>query len=158
MIKSVNVAISDDDQVFLDSVAKIFPNYGLTFRFIKKDGMKIMEDLEKFRYDFVVMNLFMPKMDAIGVMMKIRKKSRLNSKFIITSNFITQTIEKECISSGATYLMVKPFETSDLASRIVELSKSSTDQLQKSQPENEIELKITEILISLSSKFNNEIS
>lgn len=146
MIKSVNVAISDDDKIFLDSVSKIFPNYGLTFRFIKKDGMKIIEDLEKIEYDFVVMNLFMPKMDAIGVMTKVKKKPRLNPKFIITSNFITQTIEKECISSGATYLMVKPFDTSDLAIRIVELSKSSTDKLQKSQPENEIELKITEIL------------
>lgn len=146
MTKSLNVAISDDDSVFLDSVSKIFPSYGLTFRFVKKDGLKIIEDLERFNPDFVVMNLFMPKMDAIGVMSKIKKRPKLKSKFIIISNFITQTIEKECINSGATYLMVKPFETSDLASRIINLSKIVTDQSQKSDSDNEIELKITEIL------------
>ena len=145
MIKSVNVSISDDDANFLENVSKVFPEYGISFRFIKKDGSKIIEDAERFNPDFIVMNLFMPKIDAIGVMTKIKKRSKIKSKFIIISNFITQTIEKECISSGATYLMVKPFEVPELADRIINLSKFMSDKLQKSETDD-MEIRITEIL------------
>ena len=146
MSDNIVVAISDDDSEFLSNISKIFPKYKLSFRFVKKDGLKIIEDHEKLGSDFIVMNLFMPKMDAIGVMSKINKNLKLCCKFIIISNFINETIEKECINSGASYLMVRPFETSELAERIINIAKFSHVKQNNSNSENDIEVKITEIL------------
>ena len=145
MRSKVNVAVSDDDEKFLKDVSKVFPKYGLSSFFMKKDGLKIVEESEKLNLDFLVMNLFMPKMDAIGVMLKMRKKSKNVPKFIVISNFTNSTIERDVISSGASYLMVKPFDTDDLANRILNISKSNSISEHECDYRG-MELKITEIL------------
>lgn len=146
MIDKINVGISDDNEEFLNNISKIFPIYNLSFRFIKKDGQKIVEDIEKYGPDFIVMNLFMPKIDAIGVMNKTYNKYSMKTKFIILSNFINQTIEKEAISSGASFIMVKPFEVSELANRILQMSKIMSQNLNMPEVKDSTELKVTKIL------------
>lgn len=144
--KIIDVGISDDEQEFLEKVSKVFPGYGLSFRFLKKDGLKIIEEIEKFNFDFMVMNLFMPRVDAIGVMNKISKKYNIKTKFIILSNFINQTIEKETISSGASFIMVKPFEVSELADRILHMTNLVNQGLIMPEAKDSTELKVTKIL------------
>ena len=146
MTNNIDAFVSDDDSEFLENVSKVFPNYNLSFKIIKKDGAQIIENYEKFNPDFIIMNLFMPKIDAISVISKINKNSNSRCKFIIISNFINKTIEKECIHSGASYVMVKPFEVSDLAERIIHISNLSGYQKNNKNSENEIEVRITEIL------------
>lgn len=148
MDKNLNVIVSDDDTNFLDEISKVFPNYKLSCHFVKKDGLKIIESANKINPNFIVMNLFMPKIDAIGVMLKINKDTKMNTKFILISNYITQTIEKEAFFYGATYFMVKPFEVSELAERILGISNLVNNKA-KSADSNEngfMEIKVTEIL------------
>ena len=142
---TVNVAVSDDDEKFLKGVSKVFPKYGFSFFFVEKDGSKIIEESKESNLDFLVMNLFMPKIDAIGVMLKMREKIKNVPKFIVISNFTNPTIEKDVISSGASYFMVKPFKVDDLASRILNISKFNST-LENKCDYREMELKITEIL------------
>ena len=146
MITKIKVCVSDDEQDFLDEVSKLFPKYGLSCNFVKKDGLKIIEDIEDSKPDFAVMNLFMPKLDAIGVMNKIHKKRDIQTKFIILSNFINKTIEKEIISSGAAFIMVKPFEISELADRILQMSRLADQNLNMPEAKDNTELKVTKIL------------
>ncbi len=145
MGSKVNVAVSDDDEKFLRDVSKIFPKYDFSFFFIEKDGSKIIEESKRSNLDFLVMNLFMPKIDAIGVMLKMREKIKNVPKFIVISNFTNPIIEKDVISSGASYFMVKPFEVDDLANRILNISKFNST-LENKCDYRGMELKITEIL------------
>lgn len=147
MSQMIKVAVSDDSDIFFNEVSHIFPKYGLSYSFLKKDGLKVMEYIKKFSPDFVVMNLFMPKIDAIGVMSKVEKNIN-NPKFIIISNFVNQDIEKEIINSGASYMMIKPFETSELAERILNIFKLNCNQ-NKNENNGDIEIKVTEILHQL---------
>lgn len=148
MAAKIDVSISDDEQGFLQSVLSVFPKYGISFRFVKKDGTKIMEDIEKHDPDFAVMNLFMPKIDAIGVMNKVRRKhkTKIKSKFIVVSNFINHTIEKEAIAAGASYIMVRPFEISELADRIIYISRLSEQITNNIDMKDTTELQVTRIL------------
>ena len=145
MRSKVTVAVSDDDEKFLKDVSKIFPKYGLSFFFIEKDGSKIIEESRKLNPDFLVINLCMPKIDAIGVMLKMREKFKNVPKFIVISNVTNPTIEKDVISSGASYFIVKPFEVDDLASRILNISKFNSNS-DNNRNYRGMELKITEIL------------
>ena len=146
MITKIKVCVSDDEQDFLDEVSELFPKYGLSYNFVKKDGLKIIEDIENSKPDFAVMNLFMPKLDAIGVMNKIHKKRDIQIKFIILSIFINRTIEREIISSGAAFIMVKPFEISELADRVLQMSRLADQNLNMPEAKDNIELKVTRIL------------
>ena len=146
MITKIKVCISDDENDFLEGISKLFPKYGLSCNFVIKDGLKVIQDIENGNPDFAVINLFMPKLDAIGVMNKIHKKHDIKTKFIILSHFINKTIEKEIISSGAVFIMVKPFEIPELADRIVQMSKFSEQNLNTSEVKENTEIKVTKIL------------
>ena len=146
MSPSIKVLVSDDNDTFIKEVSNIFPKYGLSYHFLKKDGYKIIEYLEKFNPEFVVMNLFMTKIDALGVMSKIKSKKNISSQFIVISNFINQNIEKEIINSGASYIMIRPFETIELAERIVKIFKSNNEVYVKIDNNKDIEIKVTEVL------------
>ena len=146
MSPNIKVLVSDDNSIFLGEISKIFPKYGLSYYFLKKDGAKVVNYIEKFNPEFVVMNLFMTKIDAIGIMSKIKNKRNISSQFIVISNFINQNIEREIISSGASYIMIKPFETVELAERIVKIFKSNNEVYVKVDNNKDIEIKVTEIL------------
>ncbi len=142
---NIKVVVSDDNDNFLNEVSRIFPSYGISYSFVKKDGLKILEYIEKFDPNFVVMNLFMIHMDATGVMSKVKENKKINSKFIVISRFINPEIEKELINLGVSYIMVRPFATSELAERILKIYRSK-QQTSQDDNTNDIELKVTEIL------------
>ena len=64
------------------------------------------------------------------------------------TSFVNQDIEKEIINSGASYMMIKPFETSELAERILNIFKLNCNQ-NKNENNGDIEIKVTEILHQL---------
>lgn len=142
---NIKVVVSDDNDNFLNEVSRIFPSYGISYSFVEKDGLKILEYIEKFDPNFVVMNLFMIHMDATGVMSKVKENKKINSKFIVISRFINPEIEKELINLGVSYIMVRPFDTSKLAERILKIY-GSKQQTSQDDNTNDIELKVTEIL------------
>ena len=146
MSPNVKVVVSDDNHIFMGEISNIFPKYGLSYYFLKKDGSKVVEYVEKFNPDFVVMNLFMTKIDAIGVMSKVKNMTNISTQFIIISNFINQNLEKEIINSGASYIMIKPFETVELAERIIKIFRSNNEVYIKIDNDKDIEIKVTEIL------------
>lgn len=148
MSSNIKVIVSDDDSNFLGEVSKIFPKFGISCSIIKKDGEQVLQYTEKFTPDFVVANFLMSHIDAIGVMSKIQMSKKIDSKFIIISNFMKSDIEKELINLGVAYIMIRPFETSELAERILKIYRSKQTSSRDGNM-NDIELKVTEILHQL---------
>ena len=152
MEKRVKLLIANDTPEFHGSYGRIFENSGMEICYAPKDGVKLLEKIQETSPDVVLTNLFMPRLDGIGVMKAVRAKSPgSHPLFVIVSNFTSPTLEREVMMSGAAYFAVAPFDASDLADRILQLCsisglKITNPQQPKNSAEPSLEIQVTEIL------------
>lgn len=151
MEKRLNVVVSNDSVEFQKEYGRVLEECGMNVTYVPKDGMKLMEKIEELHPNVVLADLFMPQLDGIGVMHAAEKLGSQKPMFIIISNFTSPTLEREVMSSGASYFAVLPFHALDLAERIVQLagmeeeSQLSTNA-RSSANEPSLEIQVTEIL------------
>ncbi|NLJ30253.1 MAG: sporulation transcription factor Spo0A [Clostridiales bacterium] len=153
MEKRIKLLIANDSVEFTRDYGRIFDEAGIETNYTQKDGMKLLEKIESLHPDIVLADLFMPRLDGIGVMKAAQgKMPGLKPLFIIISNFTSPTLEREVMMSGASYFAVSPFNAADLADRMVQLCSVSGLLAKNSakQPENSaepsLEIQVTEIL------------
>jgi two-component system response regulator (stage 0 sporulation protein A) len=139
----IKLIVSDDTADFQEEYAEGLSQAGLQVTYVPKDGTKLLESIEAQKPQAVLSWLFMPGLDAVGVMHALKEKSPDHMPlFIILSNFTSPTLEREVLSSGAAYLAVQPFNPEELAFRIHQLLK-----LEEPAPIYEsLEIQVTEIL------------
>ena len=156
MENRLKVLISEDCAEIDREALEMFKHYSMDLSFLPKDGFKIIEIIENSCPDIVIMDLFMPRIDAIGIITTIRKNHRIEMPtFMVASNFGSPTLEREVMSAGASYFLLKPLNYSDIIEKILQityrssLSGNSNQQinypLHISESSN-IEIKITQIL------------
>ena len=156
MENRLKVLISEDCAEIDREALEMFKHYSMDLSFLPKDGFKIIEIIENSCPDIVIMDLFVPRIDAIGIITTIRKNHRIEMPtFMVASNFGRPTLEREVMSAGASYFLLKPLNYSDIIEKILQityrssLSGNSNQQinypLHISESSN-IEIKITQIL------------
>ncbi len=134
MQNRLKLMASEDCTTFDRESVDMFNRYSIDLSFLPKDGFKIIEIIESSSPDVVVMDLFLPRIDAIGIITTIHKNRRIEMpKFIVISNFSRPALEKEVLSAGATFFMVKPVSCSDIIERIVTPSHFSMLQRRKAE-------------------------
>ena len=158
MENRLKVLISEECAELDSEALDMFKHYSMDLSFLPKDGFKIIEIIENSCPDVVVMDLFMPRIDAIGIITTIRKNHRIEMPtFIVISNFGRPTLEREVMSAGASYFMVKPVNYSDIIEKILQITyraKPGANSLNQSAPQppihisgaSNLEMKITEVL------------
>lgn len=157
----VKLLIAEESEELNREAVAAFKNLGIESRTVQKDGVTLLDSIKKYKPDVVIMDLFMPKLDAIGVMKSFsEKKGMIKPIFIVLSNFNSDVLEKEALSAGASYFVLKPFDINNLAERILDLlsdmykiskaehhAAGSTETLANNvSKELGIEFKVTEIL------------
>ena len=136
----------------MTEITQTLAQYGFSTAFCMKDGEEVISRIQSEKPDVVIMDLFMTHIDSIGVMRAIRKqKPDKLPMFVVYSSFDSPVLEREVMSAGATYFVLKPFNLSDLAENIVRLSKRQRQRAkggirQIGYDSNSLELKVTEIL------------
>lgn len=149
MEKRIKLLIANDSTEFRNDTGRVFETSGLEVSYAPKDGMKLLDKIEASCPNVVLSNLFMPRLDAIGVMKAVRTKMPDNQPlFIIVSSFTSPTLEREVMMSGAAYFAIAPYDAADLADRIIQLCTMSGMKLPQAPAGEEPSLKIqvTEIL------------
>jgi two-component system response regulator (stage 0 sporulation protein A) len=155
MEKRIKLLIANDTTEFHNDYGRVFESSGLEVSYAQKDGIKLLEKIETVRPDVVLADLFMPRLDGIGVIKAARTKTPgAKPLFIIVSNFTSPTLEREVMVSGAAYFAIYPFDAADLAERIVQLCDLNglsantpakpRQNLQETEPS--LEIQVTEIL------------
>ncbi|MDR2073762.1 MAG: sporulation transcription factor Spo0A [Oscillospiraceae bacterium] len=146
--KKIVALISEEDEDFLKSAPEVMENFGVSCFFVPKDGMKVVDEVQRLEPDFVVMNLFMPRIDAIGVLSRINKLDVKKPESIIISGYVNQTLEQEILCAGASYLILRPFGIEELAEKIVRISNFGVSGFTRilSEKDKELESKVAEIL------------
>lgn len=153
MEKRIKLLIANDSTEFHNEYGRVFENSGLDVSYAPKDGIKLLEKIEAVCPNVVLSNLFMPRLDGIGVMKALHTKMPGNMPlFVIVSNFTSPTLEREVMMSGAAYFAIAPFDAADLAERILQLCSMNGMKLPEKtqQPaveqEPSLEIQVTEIL------------
>ena len=156
MQNRLKILISEDCAEFDREALDMFKHYSMDLSFLPKDGFKVIEIIENSCPDVVIMDLFMPRIDAIGIISTIKKNHHIDMpRFIVVSNFGRPTLEREVLSAGASYFMIKPINYSDIIEKILQenykntLSKdkfSFRDVSSLGIDESNMEVRITEIL------------
>lgn len=152
MEKRIKLLIANDSAEFRSDTGRVFENSGLEVSYAPKDGMKLLDKIEATCPNVVLSNLFMPRLDGIGVMKAVRTKMPDSQPlFIIVSSFTSPTLEREVLLSGAAYFAIAPYDATDLADRIVQLCSMNGMKVPQTQqaPEAEepsLKIQVTEIL------------
>ncbi len=154
MENQLKVLISEECAEFNREALDMFKHYSMDLSFLPKDGFKTIEIIENLCPDVVVMDLFMHRIDAIGIISAIKKNHRIEMPtFMVVSSFGRPSLEREVISAGASYFLLKPLNYSDIIEKILQTTyKNSLSQnsCQISSVHNfsgsNMEVKITQIL------------
>ena len=109
MEKRLKVLISDDSDEFAKEYGQDFQKAGLEVEYAPKDGMRLLERIESVQPDLVLLDLFMPRLDGIGVIHAVQKRpGSRKPKFIVMSGYSSPTLEREVMMAGASYFVICP--------------------------------------------------
>ena len=128
-----------------------FKSQGISVNFCVKNGGVLIDKIAEIQPDIVVMDMFMSETDAIGVL-KNFSNSPTKPLFIVASLFDNEMFQKEVMSAGSSYFVIKPYSVSSLTLSITQLykSKKGSPKPMIIQPfeddESSMEIKVTEIL------------
>lgn len=144
----VKLLFTEESEEFNREATSVFENLAIESKMIQKDGFVVQEAIKLYQPDVVIMDLFMPQIDAIGIMKSTNKEEDKKPIFIVLSNFNSSVLEKEVLSAGASYFVLKPFDINNLAERILDLL-NDMQEINIEKMSNRgvgIEFKVTEIL------------
>lgn len=140
------VLIGDDTVDYGITTASALRGYGLYAITRRKDGNVLLNTILEEKPDVVVIDCAMPHMDAIELIKRTKAEAAVFPAFIVTSGYDNPFVERQIMDLGAKYFMLKPFDISMLADRILSLTS------QPGMPDKNIqdlEITVTEVIHQL---------
>ncbi len=151
MDKLIKVLLADNSDTFGIPCANRMRVHGLDVEIIEKDGKRVVEAISQKKPDVVILDFFLPRLDAIGVMngVKTLKLAKL-PQFMVMSGFDNSNLEREAITAGASYYFLKPFDYDEMAHRILALATvgGTVEPLRRhaGKESSSLEMQVTEII------------
>ncbi|KAI8644644.1 hypothetical protein BD408DRAFT_362833 [Parasitella parasitica] len=106
------VLLVDDDSVYRDMSGRMLNTVGCSID-LAKDGVEALQKMSVEKYDLILMDIVMPKMDGIVTTRNIRRYDSLTPIVSMTSNFTHNDI-MEYIGIGMNDILPKPFSKNTL--------------------------------------------
>lgn len=151
-MNNLNVLIADNSADFGVQCQKVLSSYGMNAMVCDKDGVALIDKIKSIKPNVVLADMFMPNLDAIGVLQGIKDMNEKDRPMVMVfSAIVNSQLEGEVLRAGATYVFIKPFDFGTLAERIIKFSGWKTDV----KPivandgvisDHDLELMITEII------------
>ncbi len=149
MNKKLKVIVADNSTELGNTCKRMFDEYGMDTYLCEKDGIKLLDTVNKLKPDVVLADVFMPNLDILGVLDNLKNSESKEKPMVMAmSSFDNPILEKETLSAGASYYFIKPFEIKNVADRIMQMVRfNSTVSESISPPDsNDLELLVTEII------------
>ncbi len=149
-MRKITLVLADEDQNTLDEMKRNFTTDRYEVLATTSSGEELIDLINKYNPDIVVMDIVLQKCDGFKVLESIRKS--INTKIIVQSSLSIDGFINKAISSGAKYYCIKPFDVQTLKDRIEDLLKPETSQTKvffNARTPNQIEEKITNIFITV---------
>ena len=146
MEKQIKIVISADDDSWDRASVEKLRQKGTEVYFVKKDGPALLEEIRQLKPDIVLMELYMPGIDGIGVMNSIQNSRMPMPMFIVTASFATPTLEREILGAGAAYFVLTPYDKNDMINRLINIYSIRGQHLREEQRHPGLRVEVTEIL------------
>ena len=85
MDKRLKLLVSNDEVEFIRDYGRALEQSGMEVVYVPKDGAKLLEKIELLHPDVVLADLFMPHIDAFGVMKSCSDRMVNKPFFVIVS-------------------------------------------------------------------------
>ena len=121
MNNKIKLIVTDDASEFTQENLNILQSKNISVIFCAKDGEELCDKIKRENH-VVLMDSFMTRLDAIGVMRSITRQNTKVPVFMVYSSFHSPVLEREIMNSGASYFVLKPYNISELSSIISDLS------------------------------------
>lgn len=149
MTKQKSILMTQDSNDFSSHLASFLSSLGYSVKCVPKDGSVVLEEIKKSKPDVVLMDVFLSKIDALGVLTRL-KEQKLDCRpaIALISSVDNPGFEKELLSAGASYYFLKPFEMNMLAGRINQLCdwNSSNNEKIVIKQQDRLEITISSIM------------
>ena len=149
-MKKINVLVVDDNEKLVDMIKEYFYSSDeINIKYTALDGVEGLNLLKNNSdIDVAIIDLIMPRKDGFSLLSDI-KKNKIDIKTIMLTSFNSEDAIKKLSSLGANYFMLKPFELSDLKTRILESINTNIDNKNINLQTSTLELDISKILHNL---------
>ena len=84
-----------------------------------KDGNKVLQKMLAVRPQVVLLDAFMPGLDALAVKQRYNAAGERHTSFFVTGAFQSEEMVQELLDEGFSYYFVKPFDETVLAARVL---------------------------------------
>lgn len=123
MSKQIKILVADDSVEFGQGCSSVLRSHGFDVFLSSKNGNEVIASVEGVQPDVLLMDAFMPQLDALGVLKQLNLM-RLSKKPLIflMSSVDNPRFEKEVLAAGADYYFLKPFDIDVIAERITQLA------------------------------------
>ena len=121
---------------------------GVEVTVVEKDGLQILQKMLVVRPQVVLLDAFMPGLDALAVKQKYVAAGETHTTFFVTGAFQSEEMVQELLHvlmHGIAYYFVKPFDENVLASRVLKVAHGHQKRLITASVDSD-ELKVTDIL------------
>ena len=152
MKKKLRVLLMDDSHEFGHPCANMLRTHGMEVVSREKDGSAIINEIKRCKPDVVIMDVFMPHLDALGVLTQL-KNAGLKQKPVcmVISESDNRTLESKLLKSGADYYFMRPVDPELIAERIYQFTglppePGRTREQGAMYSDNELEVMITEVI------------
>ena len=147
MSRKINVLLADNSEYFAVPCANVMKSHGLDVTLTEKDGKTVLEALTKQQPDVVLMDLFLPRLDALGVLEGLAQADLPRRPLVmVMSGFDNPSLEREAMAAGADYYFLKPFDAAAIARRIQTLCGEHGDTPPVRRGPSNLEMQVTEII------------
>lgn len=119
MEKKIRVLLADTSEHFGQPCAAVMRGQGLDVDLVEKDGRKLIERISALHPDVVIMDFFLPQVDAVGVIHNVKAMHlTVPPVLMVMSAFDNPNLEREAMVAGADYFVLKPFDAAGMGQRI----------------------------------------
>lgn len=147
MTGQLKILLAEEGNSFGAECAASLRTYGYEVATVPKDGSEVINAVKNLRPDVVLMDAFMARIDALGVL-KLLGSAELKKRPIIflLSGVDDPNFEQELLDAGADYYFIKPINVNMLAERILQF----TGRMNRSGiiPVNKNETRDLELIVS----------
>ncbi len=147
MDKKIRVLLADTGEHFGQPCAAALRAHGLEVDLVEKDGRRVIERVSATRPDVVMMDFFLPQVDAVGVIHSIKAMHLATTPILmVLSAFDNPNLEREAITAGADYFVLKPFDADGMAQRLTSICVQKDAHRVTASGGSTLEMQVTEII------------
>ena len=145
-IKEARILMLDDDVSNTSLLSNFLNRLGYSNLRTLNDSTAVFSEVEAFQPDLILLDLMMPGIDGFGILGHLRKNEEAENQIpilVLTGSTSPQT-KRRAFACGATDLLAKPFDASEISVRIRNLLQSRFLRLEIQEQNRLLEQRVRE--------------